>query len=321
MPTSFKAERNTTLPYLILDTFNNVPGSGDVNKDYTISGRQSGTVAPSEYYIEGTTEVGSSAANPNKLTLSGKDSSCSPGYNFRNHKEFKLEFVFEPSASGTGISLCKGNRNSSPLSAGGMGFVFYGDGSGAYKVHRNTAEFTLTNDLIKSSSFHVMIAVSQTDEAGDLFSVFIDGKPLPLGRLDFVDPETNLYDHINYFYLYRPGEDLFDENYITFYNFGGEATIDNVKVTPVTTKYSTRTWETDIDLWIGTSNEVAAFTHAVNLNWTNNPGEPVVVDGLDFECPEYIRLPENFRFDDSNPETTGADWSVFGPDGWVSAFG
>ena len=320
-PTTFNAQRDTTSPYLLLDTFNNVPGSGDVNKDYTIAGRQFGTVAPCEYNIEGTTEVGSSAANPNKLTLSGENSSCTPGYNYGNNKEFKLEFDFEPSTSGTGISLCKSLKNSSPFSNGGMGFVFYGDGSGAYKVHRNTIEFTLTNDLVKASSFHFMIAVSQTEKAGDLFSVFINGQPLPLGRFSFVDPVTNLYDHINYFYMFRPGEELFDNNFITLYNFGGNATIDNLKITPVITKYSTRTWENDEDLWIGTSNEVAAFTHAVNLNWTNNPSEPVDVDGLVFECPEYIRLPENLLFNDSNPETKGTNWTVFGPDGWVSAFG
>jgi len=316
-PTTFNAQRDTTSPYLFLDTFNNVSGNGDVNKDYTIAGRQFGTVAPCEYHIEGTTEVGASG----KLTLSGEDSSCTPGYNFRKNKEFKLEFDFEPSSSGTGASICKLNKNASPFSNGGMGFVFYGGGNGAYKVHRNTVEFTLTNNLIKSSSFHIMIAVSQTEEDGDLFSIFIDGQPLPLGRLGFVDPVTNLYDHLNYFYMFRPGEELFDDNFITLYNFGGNATIDNFKITPVSTTYSARTWETDADLWISTSNEVATFTHAVNLNWTNNPSEPVDVEGLVFECPEYIRLPENFRFDDSNPETTGTDWSVFGPDGWVSAFG
>jgi len=316
-PTVFNAQRDTTSPYIFLDTFNNVSGSGDVNKDYAVPGRQFGTVAPCEYYISGTTEAGASG----KLTLSGEDSSCTPGYNFGNNKEFKLEFDFEPSAPGTGISICKINKNASPFSNGGMGFVFYGDGSGAYKVHRNSIEFTLTNDLIKSSSFHFMIAVSQTDEAGDLFSIFIDGEPLPLGRFDFVDPVTNLYNHINYFYMFRPGEDLFDDNFITLYNFGGNATIDNFKITPVSTTYSTRTWENDEDLWIGTSNEVAAFTHAVNLNWTNNASEPVDVEGLVFECPEYIRLQENLKFDDSNPETKGTNWAVFGPDGWISAFG
>ena len=321
VPTAFNAQRDTSLPYLLLDTFNNVPGSGDVNKEYTTSGRQSGTKAPSEYYISGTTEVGASAANPNKLTLIGENSSCTPGYNFGNDKEFKLEFDFEPSASGTGVSICKINKNASPLGNGGMGFVFYGGGSGMYKVHRNAVEFTLTNDLIKSSSFHIMFAVSQTDEAGDLFSVFIDGVPLPLGRIPFVDPVTNLYDHINYFYMYRPGESLFDNNFITLYNFGGVATVDNYKITPKTTKYSARTWDSDEDLWIGTSNEVETFTHAVNLNWTNNPSEPVEVEGLIFDSPEYIRLPIDLKFDDSNPETTGTDWSVFGPDGWISAFG
>ncbi len=317
IPTTFKAQRDTTSPYIFLDTFNNVSGNGDVNKDYAVSGRQFGTKAPSEYTISGTTEVGSSG----KLTLTGENSSCTPGYNFKRDKEFKLEFDFEPSSSGTGISICKFNKNASPFSDGGMGFVFYGNGSGAYKVRRKSIEFTLTNDLIKSSSFKFMIAVSQTDEAGDLFSIFIDGEPLPLGRFNFVDPNTNLYNHINYFYMYRPGEDLFDDNFITLYNFGGIATIDNYKITPKTTKYSARTWETDDDLWIGTSNEVETFTHAVNLNWTNNLSEPVEVEGLVFDSPEYIRLPIDLKFVDSNPETTGTDWSVFGPDGWISAFG
>ena len=309
-PTSFGVQRNTNLPCLFLDTFNNVSGSGNVNKDYTVSGRQSGTIAPCEYYIEGTTEVGSSG----KLTLTGENSSCTPGYNFEEDKEFKLEFDFEPSASGTGISVCKINKNASPFSNGGMGFVFYSGGNGVYKVRRNSVEFTLTNDLVKSTSFHFMLAVSQTDEAGDLFSIFIDGEPLPLGRFIFVDPVTNLYDHKNYFYMFRPGEDLFDDNFISLYNFGGVATIDNFKVTPVTTKYSARTWETDEDLWIGTSNEVAAFSHAVNLNWTNQP-PTINIEGLDFDCPGLLHV---LQTNDSISNVTGTDWSVIGAGGWIA---
>ena len=31
-------------------------------------------------------------------------------------------------------------------------------------------------------------------------------------------------------------------------------------------------------------------------------------------------VPENLRADDNIPELTGTNWSVFGPDGWISAF-
>ncbi len=61
-------------------TSNNVSDSGDVNKEYNVSGRQLGSAASLDYVSQGTTETRNSATNPNRFTLSGENASCSPNY-------------------------------------------------------------------------------------------------------------------------------------------------------------------------------------------------------------------------------------------------
>ena len=57
-PTFFTTTKDLSSPFYFYDTFNNVSGSGNVNKDYTASGRQYGRIIPIEYSFTGTTEVG-----------------------------------------------------------------------------------------------------------------------------------------------------------------------------------------------------------------------------------------------------------------------
>ena len=319
--TGFSIERNTNSSYYFYDTFNNVTGSGDVNKNYYVSGRQYGTEAPLEYSLTGISEVGQSAVNPDELTLSGAGSACSPNRSFEKFTEFKIECDIEPSVSGTGISFGKIAQNLPPDSSGGMGFIFYGGGAGRYDVYiGNTLLGTFTNQAVSASRLRFMVSATTEDFENETayIALFVNGMPLPLRNEMFIDPNTNLFDHMNYFYTYENGSG-FSANFVTLYSYGENSVFDKLKISPVTSSLQTRTWDNDNDLWIGTTNPVEDFTHAVNLNWTNHP-PTINVSGLDFECPGLVPVPENLIVNDAIPELTGTNWSVFGPDGWVSAF-
>ena len=143
------------------DTFNNIPGSGDINMGNTGAGRQFGTLAPLDYSVIGTTEVGVSAANPNKLSLSGTGSACSPNQRFESSGNFKIECELQPTPSGLAITFGKSSQNLAPNSVGGFGVIFYGDGSGRYDVYvSSTLLGTFTNDVVKSSKLNVLISCS-----------------------------------------------------------------------------------------------------------------------------------------------------------------
>ncbi|RLD11568.1 MAG: hypothetical protein DRI44_03225 [Chlamydiae bacterium] len=314
--TTFIVERDVNSPYYFYDTFNNVSGSGDANMGYYNASRQYGTAAPLDYSIVGITEVGQSAGIPNKLTLNGV-ASCSPNYNFIDYTNFVMEFDVVPAASSwTGISFGKISQNAFPVSVGGIGIVFFGSAASATGVYQVfSGETTVAGGLVgapNSTNMHVKIAVAAESFDNDTayITMFINGKPMPLRQDEFIDPNpTN--NHPLYFYAYEKASG-FAANYITLYNNGDVGVIDNFKIKPCSAKMTTRTWESNADLWIGTSNEVEEFTHAVNLNW----GTEITVDGLLFEAPGEINI---LQTNDSIPEVNGADWRVFGADGNISA--
>jgi len=314
--TTFIVNRDVNSPYYFYDTFNNVSGSGDVNAGYYNTGRQYGTAAPIDYSIAGITEVGQSAMTPNKLTFNGI-ASCSPNYSFTDYRNFVIEFdVFPAASSWTGISFGKIAQNAFPVSSGGIGIVFFGataSPTGLYQVFNG--ETTVASGLVgapNATNMHIKIAVATESFENDAayITMFINGKPMPLRQDEFIDPNpTN--NHPIYFYAYEKSSG-FSENYITLYNNGDVGIIDNFKISHCGAKLSTRTWESDADMWIGSSNEVEEFTHAVNLNW----GTEITVDGLTFEAPGEINI---LQTNDSIPEVNGADWRVFGADGNISA--
>jgi len=314
--TTFIVERDVNSPYYFFDTFNNVSGSGDANMGYYNAGRQYGTAAPLDYSISGITEVGQSAATPNKLTLNGV-ASCSPNYSFTDYTNFVIEFdVFPANSSWTGISFGKIAQNAFPVSPGGIGIVFFGAGASATGVYQVfSGETTVAGGLVHApnhTNMHVKIAVAAENFENDTayISMYINGKPFPLRQDEFIDPNpTN--NHPIYFYAYERSSG-FSANYITLYNNGDVGVIDNFKVSPCGAQMTTRTWENNADMWIGTSNPVAEFTHAVNLNWDTE----INVDGLPFEAPGEIAV---LQTNDSINELHGSNWSLFGADGNMSA--
>ncbi len=314
--TLFFAERDFDSPFYFYETFNNISGSGDVNKDYFITGRQLGSAAPIDYISQGTSEIGGSATNPNKLTLSGEDSSCSPNQNFEKFGNFKIEVDIKPSASGSAIAFGKSSQNLPPNSAGGMAFVFYGDGSGRYEFYDSeTLVGTFTNDAVKSSDFHFMATTSgDFDGSSRLVAAFVDGEPLIL-YTEF-SPEAFHSNHFDYVYEKDTG---FSKNYITLYNFNGFANFDNFQIQKTTTNLNVFAWSNDADSRIGDGASISNYTHAVNLRTVGNidingvtfiGAGTSVVYGLNPVGAVQQRFIEN-----GTAGLTGSNWVVSAADG------
>jgi len=308
--TLFVAERDYDSPFYFYETFNNVSGSGDVNKEYYVTGRQIGQAAPLDYVSQGTTEVGDAATNPDKLTLSGEASSCSPNLSFTKSGYFKIEFDITPGTEGTAICFGKATKNAKPKSPGGLGIVFYGNGSGRYDVYDgNTLDSVITNPTA-TGTMHVMITAATESFENDTANIamFINGGPVPLKKL-WIVAHTNLPDyaeiHWGYYYTFIKGSG-FSENFITFYNNNGTAVIDNLSIQETTTNVSVYAWSNDSDIRVDSSR---TYTHAYNLS-TNNS---VVVNGVTFNATDKYQgvFPPN-----GVPAVTGTDWHFYDPDGY-----
>ena len=316
--TFFIINRDTDSPFYFYETFNNVSGSGNVNKDYNASGRQLGFVAPLDYTLQGTTEVGISVANPNKLTLSGTDASCSPNYSFEDSGNFKIEFDITPSTSGSAFSFGKEARNAPPNSVGGMGFVFYGNGN--YDVYSSNVKLgSFNNAAVNKSSFHIMIKVStlEFDNYPAQIAVFADGQPLIIWPITFIEAfQTN---HYNYTYNKENG---FKDNNITFYNEGGISVFDNFEIRLLENTINNYMWSDDANSRIDSSYN---YTHAINLRTADD----IDINGVTFtgagtslfyELNVVTQQPSgnvvHQRFINSGTVgTTGKIWQVIAADG------
>ncbi len=314
---SFSVERTLDSPLYFYETFNNVSEQGNVNRQYTATGRQLGLAAPTEYSIIGTTEVGDSATNPNKLTLTGADSACSPNISFKNSGNFKIEVDLEPSASGTAITFGKDSQNLAPSSAGGMAIVFYGDGSGRYEVYDGATQLgeinavktglTITNDVLKSNSFHLKISVGTEDFDGSEARVaaFVNGEPLALEKIWYVftnlPPELEHIEELEWKYklVHLKGNGFYG-NYISLYNLGGNGIVDNLQIQGTATNLNIFHWIDDADSRINSS---LNYTHKVNLQDINNvDAVGVTFTGSGTGNAEFVTV--------DSPWLSGVDWKV-----------
>ena len=308
--TIFIAERDFDSPLYFFDTFNNISDSGNVNKDYYATGRQLGAGAPVDYILQGNTEVGIAATNPNKLTISGEAASCSPNMSFTKSSYFKIEFDLTPSPDGTAFCFGKVAKNAEPNTSGGMSLVFYGNGSGRYDVYNSTDLESVITNSAATGSMHIMITSGAEDfeNSPANIAMFINGEPMPLNKY-WVLQHTNLpdYSEIHWGYSYpfekRTG---FDENFVTFYNYDGDAIIDNFSIQEITTNLAVYLWSDDSDIRVDSSRK---YTHAYNLSTNNSVNvEGVIFGGTD----KYDGVfPPN-----GVPAVTGSNWFFYDPDGY-----
>jgi len=270
--TFFIVNRDTNSTFYFMDTFNNVSESGDVNNNINASARQFGKIAPLDYSITGSNVVGTLANVPNKLVLYG-ESACSPNYSFEDYNSFKIECDMSPDTLGSAITFGKSTQNDAPTNVGGFALIFYGDGSGKYDVYESTTLVgTFMNDEIKTSPFHVSVSASTVDFDNDhaFIAAYINGKPLILWPRELAwQFNTN---HFNYVYEKVNG---FGGNYISLCNLGGQSAFDNLKISEISTNFSTFMWLNDADSGIDLANN---YTHAINFN----DADDITINGVPF---------------------------------------
>ncbi len=312
-PTLFTTARNLSSPFYFFDTFNNVSGSGNVNKDYTVSGRQYGRIVPIEYSFTNSTEVGAAATNPNELTL-GAAAACSPNQSFEESSKFMVGVKIKPGDSGSAITFGKASQNLPANSIGGFGVIFYGDNSGRYDVYSSeNLVGTFTNDIVKAGELDVLFSASTIGYDNDpaYISLTVNGTPLVLNREWLTEAETNLYDRWAYTYAYEKFNG-FDKNFVTLYNYNEVGIFDDLKISTVKAKCFTRTWGNNDDTWIGLSNSIADFTHAVNIN-----ADGILnVNGLDFIGGGEET--SSWRTADTVPACSGSKWASFNSGGYMA---
>jgi len=261
--TSFIYIQGSSKSEIFLDTFN-VPGSGDVNLEYDIKGRQFGDAAPLTYTIVETTETGSESSNPGKLLL-GMSSGCSPDYDFNNVSSFKIEFdanMNDSTASDWfGFNFAKnGQSNLSPDSPTGAGLVFGADGS--FENYNGENLTASGNGFPTNEKVHIILTASteEFDFYPAQYSVFVNGIPMVLNS----NNSAYIYDNsVGY-----------KHNFISLYSKAQNSTlIDNLKISEVENNVSVTKWLSDADIPV----DSAKVTHAVNIN-----GESVEINGISF---------------------------------------
>ena len=306
--TFFTTEKDFNSPFYFYETFNNVSSSGDVNKDYYVSGRQLGSAVPVDYVSQGTTIVGTEAANTNKLTLSGAGASCSPNQSFVNYNNFKIEFDIEPGNEGTAISFGKSSKNAPPSSPGGMGLVFYGNGR--YDVYDNGSLLAVITNPAAIGVMHVLISVSTLDfeyESANV-ALFVNGQPLPLEKYWLNNTNSVPPDWYEigwrYRYIYNKGNG-FGKNFISFYNFGGNGVIDNLIIEGAKTNSSLYSWSDDSNSRINPDNN---YSHIVNLcSDTDVTVNSVLFSGAGKTSSVFVA--------NGNPTLVGTNWAAIDSDG------
>jgi len=263
--TSFIYVPGTNGPTTFLDNFN-VVGSGDVNKDYTSTFRQSGNASPLTYKIEEATEIGGSASNPGWLTL-GQNSGCSPNRSFEETNNFKIEFDVKPhnlDGSVDWFSLCfgKGTQNSLlPDSSTGAGLVFKANGE--FDSYDSGTLLTGGSTIPAADDTHVLVTATADDfdHGTVIYTVFANGEPM--------------IQNAGYGYLDGGG---FGGNYITMFSkntvSANSTIVDDFSVGEGYEAITVTTWTGDADSLVNSSK---TYTHLVNLN-----GSDISINGVTF---------------------------------------
>ncbi|RLD09472.1 MAG: hypothetical protein DRI44_08405 [Chlamydiae bacterium] len=264
--TSFILIKTTnTSDKVFADSFN-CPGSGDVNNQYAVPGRQTGNSSPLTYRTQGTTESGNSTSNPGQLTL-GSNSGCSINESFIKSLNFKIAFEVEPhkfDGTADSFSFCFGKISQdslAPDSESGAGLVFPANGN----FHSFAGETLLNGGSViptdKKMDVNVSASVIDFDYGTAVYTVFVNGIPM--------------IQNANYGYIDGEG---YGNNYITMFsenNVSSNSTIvDNISVKEIYNAVTVTNWTSDSDSLVDSSK---VYTHAVNLN-----GNDVEINGVTF---------------------------------------
>jgi len=284
-----------------VDSFN-CPGSGDVNNQYAVPGRQSGSSSPLTYRTHGTTESGNSSSNPGQLTLDS-NSGCSINESFNKDFNFKIEFEVEPHKlddTADGFSLCFGKTTQdslAPISDSGAGLVFLANGE-FYSFDSKT--FLTGGSVIPTDKkMEVTVSASVIDFEFEtaVYTVFVN--------------EVPMIQNANYGYIDNGG---FGNNYITMFSSNtvsaNPTVVDNIGIQETFKAVTVTNWTSDADSFVNSSK---TYTHAVNLN-----GNDVDINGVTFIGAGALgssNLPNNSAYCASN-----GLWEIMSSAGSVNFF-
>ena len=292
------------------DNFNVLP-TGDVNTDYAVFGRQSGTISPLAYTVSGTTEIGGFSTYPGKLMLE-QNAGCSPIASLESSPNFKIEFDAEPhlfDGSGDWLSCAFGkdaNAILSPISSSGLGALFFAHTG--FQFYEGETLLGTSWDVPTNGPFHVEITASTEEfNTGDpaICSVFVNGRPMVIGE---GDPR-------NFAHTLSGG---FSKNYITFFSSGAgnkPSLVDNFSIEETSAMLTEHEWTDNASSQIDSLKE---YTHLVNLN-----GDDVEINDHTFigtgtltNCP-----PDDFcAYANGAPEITKTNWAIITSHDWLGFF-
>jgi len=264
------------------DTFENVPNGSGINAFIDASGRQSGTVAPTNY---GVTSL--SGIYNGKLEQVGDPvgKSVAPNYNFTNLNEnFVVECDVQKDNNWLGLVVGSSAINGTD----GDRINFWVDNNTLFLFENNVQDFSkvIPTDIVDmSSNMHCEIVVANASYGGSdnpRISLFINGKAL------------TIYDMgAGYWGYTRKSPINLAQNYIDFFSYAGDPSTsywDNLTIRNSDVTMTTSQWLDDSDLDL---DNIRNYTHAVNFNSSAN----VTINGVLFEGS-----PTN--------QESGANWEI-----------
>ncbi len=292
---------SNTSDKVFADSFN-CPGSGDVNNQYYVPGRQTGSSSPLTYRTQGTTEAGNSSVNSGQLSL-GSNSGCSINESFNKALNFKIELEAEPHKlddTADGFALCFGKSTQSsfaPDSSSGAGLVFLANG----EFYSFDGETFLTGGSVipidKKMDVTVSASVIDFEYETAVYTVFAN--------------EIPMIQDANYGYIDTGG---FGNNYITMFSSNGVSAnptiVDNIGIQETYKAVTVTNWTSDADSFVDSSK---TYTHAVNLN-----GEDIDINSVTFIGAGALgstNVPNGSAYCVSN-----GSWEIMSSAGWVSLF-
>ena len=253
--------QKTLAEIVFQDTFNNIPGSGDINMSNTVAGRQFGTLAPLNYSGAGVAGslVGDTAPFPGKLYWG--PNWISPDHNFIELTDgFTVEFdmLTAEAVSWTGISIGAEDQNERINTTKGIGFLFHKDGN--YQMYDNgsiVAAFG-AESIPSGEFFHVLISVTTESFGGDdnvKIALFINDKPMNLHNAGA--------GALNQFTYVR--QTPLKSNYIildSWAELASRTTVDNFTIRSTKSKFYEYNWTNDASSKIDSGK---TYTHKINL--------------------------------------------------------
>ena len=248
------------------DTFNNVTDGSDVNAELDAVGRQSGTIAPTNYGVTSTATI-----NGEVLEQLGNPVGqyVSPNYNFTDLNEnFVVECDVQKDNGWLGFVV----GSSSEAATDGDRINFWIEQQRLYHFTNNVEEFQKVIPVANvdmSSNMHIEIVVANASYGGSAnprISLFVNG-----------NAQTIFDEGAGYWGYTRKSLISYAQNYINFISYVTTSTSywDNLKIRNSDVTMTTSQWLDDSDLALDSNRN---YTHAINLNASAN----VTIDGVEF---------------------------------------